>query len=127
MIVYLANLTCERSDTRYGRAMKGKRSAKYAARAKIIKALAHPARLLIVDELAEQGERCVCELTEVIGSDMSTVSRHLAQLKEAGIIEDEKRGKMIFYRLRVKCLPSFFDCIESVIRCNVASQQALLR
>jgi DNA-binding transcriptional ArsR family regulator len=107
--------------------MKGKRSAKYAARAKIIKALAHPARLLIVDELAEQGERCVCELTEVIGSDMSTVSRHLAQLKEAGIIEDEKRGKMIFYRLRVKCLPGFFACIESVIRCNVESQQALLR
>jgi DNA-binding transcriptional ArsR family regulator len=107
--------------------MKGKRSAKYAARAKIIKALAHPARLLIVDELADHGERCVCDLTEVIGSDMSTVSRHLAQLKEAGIIEDEKRGKMIFYRLRVKCLPSFFDCIESVIRCNVASQQALLR
>ena len=107
--------------------MKGKRSAKYEARAKIIKALAHPARLLIVDELAEHGQRCVCELTEVIGSDMSTVSRHLAQLKEAGIIEDEKRGKMIFYRLRVKCLPRFFDCIESVIRCNVESQQALLR
>jgi len=106
--------------------MNGKRSAKYAARAKIIKALAHPARLLIVDELAERGERCVCELTEVVGSDMSTVSRHLAQLKEAGIIEDEKRGKMIFYRLRVKCLPSFFDCIESVIRCNVESQQVLL-
>jgi DNA-binding transcriptional ArsR family regulator len=106
--------------------MKGKRSAKYEARAKIIKALAHPARLLIVDELAERGQRCVCELTEVIGSDMSTVSRHLAQLKEAGIIEDEKRGKMIFYRLRVKCLPSFFDCIESVIRCNAESQQALL-
>lgn len=106
--------------------MKGKGSAKYEARAKIIKALAHPARLLIVDELAEHGQRCVCELTEVIGSDMSTVSRHLAQLKEAGIIEDEKRGKMIFYRLRVKCLPSFFDCIESVIRCNAESQQALL-
>jgi len=125
-IAYLANLTGEPPDTRDERPMNGKRSAKYAARAKIIKALAHPARLLIVDELAERGERCVCELTEVVGSDMSTVSRHLAQLKEAGIIEDEKRGKMIFYRLRVKCLPSFFDCIESVIRCNVESQQVLL-
>ena len=82
--------------------------AKYEARAKIIKALAHPARLLIVDELARHDERCVCELTELIGTDMSTVSRHLSQLKDAGIVEDEKRGQMVFYRLRVKCLPSFF-------------------
>jgi ArsR family transcriptional regulator len=100
--------------------------AKYEARAKIVKALAHPARLLIVDELSQSGERCVCELTEMIGSDMSTVSRHLAQLKQAGVIVDEKRGQMVFYRLRVKCLLKFFDCIESVMQCNVRDQQELL-
>ena len=102
------------------------RLAKYEARAKIIKALGHPARLLIVDELAEHGERCVCELTELIGSDMSTVSRHLAQLKEAGIVDVDKRGQMVFYRLRVPCLRNFFDCIESVIACNLKTQQELL-
>jgi ArsR family transcriptional regulator len=106
--------------------MDTKSLAKYEARAKIIKALAHPARLMIVDELAESGERCVCELTELVGSDMSTVSRHLAQLKEAGIVELEKRGKMIFYRLRVTCLLKFFDCIESVMRCNAESHRQLL-
>ncbi len=106
--------------------MKTKRLAKYEARAKIIRALAHPARLLIVDELAEHGDRCVCELTELVGSDMSTVSRHLAQLKEAGIVELEKRGKMVFYRLRVTCLMQFFDCIEAVIQCNIKSQQELV-
>jgi len=106
--------------------MDPKRLAKYEGRARIIKALAHPARLLIVDELAERGERCVCELTELVGTDMSTVSRHLAQLKAAGVVEDEKRGKMIFYRLRVQCLTNFFACIESVIRCNVKSHQDLL-
>jgi ArsR family transcriptional regulator len=106
--------------------MDARRLAKYEARAKIIKALAHPARLLVVDELARHDERCVCELTELIGSDMSTVSRHLAQLKEAGIVEDEKRGQMVFYRLRVKCLPQFFDCVESVMRCNARSQRELL-
>ena len=57
-----------------------------------MKALAHPSRLFIVDELSRSGERCVCELTEMVGADMSTVSRHLAMLKGAGIIEDEKRG-----------------------------------
>jgi len=106
--------------------MDNKRFAKYQARAKIIKALAHPARLLIVDELAKHDERCVCELTDLIGSDMSTVSRHLSQLKEAGIVEVEKRGKMIFYRMRVQCLHKFFDCIESVIKCNAESQQEFL-
>ena len=106
--------------------MNKKRLAKYEARANIIKALAHPARLLIVDELSTVGERCVCELTEMIGSNISTVSRHLAILKSAGLVEDEKRGQMVFYRLRVKCVMSFFDCVESVIACNVKSQQEML-
>jgi DNA-binding transcriptional ArsR family regulator len=103
-----------------------KTQARYEARAKIIKALAHPTRLLIVDELSKSGERCVCELTEMIGSDMSTVSRHLALLRGAGLIEDEKRGQMVFYRLRVKCILDFFNCVESVIACNARSQQELL-
>jgi DNA-binding transcriptional ArsR family regulator len=106
--------------------MKPKIQAKYEARAKIIKALAHPARLLVVDELSKTDERCVCELTEMIGSDMSTVSRHLAVLKGAGIVEDEKRGQMVFYRLRVKCIVNFFECVESVMTCNARSQQELL-
>ena len=106
--------------------MDAKRIAKCEARAKIIKALAHPARLLIVDELSKVPERCVCELTDMIGSDMSTVSRHLAVLKGAGLIEDDRRGQMIFYRLRVKCLPNFFVCIESVIACNAKGQLELL-
>jgi DNA-binding transcriptional ArsR family regulator len=100
--------------------------AKYELRASIVKALAHPARLAILDELIEHGERCVCELTELVGSDMSTVSRHLTQLKSAGLIEDEKRGRMIFYRPRIKCLTNFFGCIESVIRSQMESQQDLL-
>ena len=106
--------------------MDAKTQAKYEARAKIVKAMAHPARLLIVDELSKTGERCVCELTEMVGTDMSTVSRHLTQLKQAGLIEDEKRGQMVFYRLRVKCVLNFFDCIESVMACNAKSQQELL-
>ena len=106
--------------------MDAKTQARYEARAKIIKAMAHPARLFIVDELSKNGERCVCDLTEMIGTDMSTVSRHLAQLKDAGIVDVEKRGQMVFYSLRVKCILSFFDCVESVIKCNAQSQQELL-
>ena len=106
--------------------MDANRQAKYEARARIIKAMAHPARLMIVDELSSHQERCVCELTELVGADMSTVSRHLAQLKAAGIVQDERRGKMTFYRLRVKCLANFFECVESVIRSNAEDHSQLV-
>lgn len=89
--------------------------AEYKAQARIIKALAHPARLFIVDELS-RGERCVCELTDKLGLAMPTVSRHLGQLKNAGLLEDEKRGTQVFYRLRVPCVLNFFKCIEAVQR-----------
>jgi ArsR family transcriptional regulator len=85
----------------------------YKAQAGIIKALAHPTRLFIVDELS-RSERCVRELTELINAEMPTVSRHLSQLKHAGILEDEKRGAQVFYRLRVPCVLNFFKCIEAV-------------
>ena len=106
--------------------MDAQTQARYQARAKIVKALAHPARLFIVDELAREGERCVCELTEMIGADTSTVSRHLSVLKSAGLIEDDKRGAMVFYRLRTRCITNFFDCIESVLKSNAKAQQELL-
>lgn len=48
-----------------------------------------------------EGEQCVCELTELIGSDMSTVSKHLSHLKSDGIIQDEKRGNQVFYKRRI--------------------------
>jgi DNA-binding transcriptional ArsR family regulator len=87
--------------------------AQYKTQAGIIKALAHPTRLFIVDELS-RGERCVCELTDLIGVEMPTVSRHLSQLKAVGLVEDDKRGAQVFYRLRVPCVLNFFKCVEAV-------------
>jgi DNA-binding transcriptional ArsR family regulator len=98
--------------------MDAKGKAKYQSRARIVKAMAHPSRLFIVDELAKNGERCVCELTEMVGADISTVSKHLAVLKNAGIISDEKRRNQVFYRLRVPCIMDFFRCVEAVIECE---------
>jgi len=87
----------------------------YEAKARVIKALAHPSRLMMVDALAE-GEKCVCELTEIVGSDISTVSKHLALMKEAGVVDDRKVGVQVFYRLRVPCILNFFGCIDAVLR-----------
>jgi DNA-binding transcriptional ArsR family regulator len=86
---------------------------RFKNQARIIKALAHPTRLFIVDELA-RGERCVCELTGLIGVEMPTVSRHLSLLKRAGILADQRRGSLVYYRLRVPCVLNFFKCVEAV-------------
>jgi DNA-binding transcriptional ArsR family regulator len=103
-----------------------KERAFYEARARITKALAHPTRLFLVDELS-RGERCVCELTEMVGADTSTVSKHLAVLRSAGIVEDEKRGSQVFYALRTPCVLNFFKCVEGVLKSNARDQAALTR
>jgi DNA-binding transcriptional ArsR family regulator len=95
-----------------------KAQGRYEARVRVVKAMAHPTRMFIVDELSKRGERCVCELTEMVGDDISTVSKHLSILKSAGIVGDEKRGNQVYYRLRVPCILDFFRCIESVVRCD---------
>lgn len=87
---------------------------KLAATAQIFKALAHPARLQVVEELS-RGERCVCELQAIVGSDMSTVSKHLAILRNTGVVSDEKRGNQVFYTLKVPCILDMFSCIDSVL------------
>lgn len=87
--------------------------ARFKAQAQVFKALAHPGRLRMVDELS-RGERCVCELAELLGVEMPTASRHLALLKHAGIVDDEKRGAQVFYRLVTPCVMNFFQCVASV-------------
>ena len=86
----------------------------FTERAHIIKAMAHPVRLFFIEELSRQ-ERCVCELTEMVGFDMSTVSKHLSVLKGAGLVSTDKRGNQVFYRLQTPCILNFFGCIEAVL------------
>jgi len=106
--------------------MDSKTLARYEARADVFKALGHPSRLLMVEELM-QSERCVCELTELVGSDMSTVSKHLSVLKAAGVVQDERRGSQVWYRLRMKCVTRFFGCIESELQKQAREQWDLVQ
>jgi ArsR family transcriptional regulator len=96
------------------------------ARAKVLKAMAHPSRLMMIEKLAK-GECCVCELTEMVGADVSTVSKHLSVLRQAGLVIDEKRGNQVFYQLRVPCILNFFGCVESVLEAQHQDRSKLLR
>lgn len=106
--------------------MNEKSRARLEARARIIKAMAHPARLMIVEELARR-ERCVRELTAMVGSDVSTVSKHLSVLRNAGIVRDEKRGSKVYYILRTPCVLSFMSCVETVIRSKEETRRGMAK
>ena len=79
--------------------------------AELFKALGHPSRLRMVIALGE-GEKCVCELRELVGSDVSTVSKHLAIMRAAGLVESFKRGNFVYYRLLRGCVTTFIRCLE---------------
>ena len=98
----------------------------YKAKSNVLKALAHPTRLWMAEQLAD-GERCVCEFVDAVDADFSTVSKHLSVLKQAGIVEDDKRGKQVFYRLKVPCVLNFMNCVEAVIKDQAKEHASLLK
>ncbi len=93
------------------------------ARAQILKALAHPTRLFIVERLAEQ-EHCVCHLTEMIGADTSTVSKHLSVLKNAGLLRSRKHGTIVYYSLSDACVLTATACVDRIIEQHIAEQSS---
>ena len=95
--------------------MKGLATPKIRDGAGIFRALGHPARLAMIQALAD-GERCVCELQDLVGSDLSTVSKHLTVLKSVGLVDADKRGKQVFYSLRCPCTLGFLDCVQQAIK-----------
>lgn len=84
-----------------------------ARRVEVIKALAHPSRMLIAERLMK-GELCVCDLQELAGTDISTVSKHLTLMRKAGLLTCEKRGLNIYYRLACTCLGDFLHCVDEL-------------
>ena len=95
--------------------MDKKIRARCETRASILKALAHPIRLFMIEQLAERSY-CVSELTGLVGLDVSTVSKHLSILKGAGLVNVEKKGKQVYYGLRMRCALNFLECVEAVLR-----------
>lgn len=85
------------------------------ARSRVVRALANPTRLLIVEALSG-GEACVNDLTALTKFDVSTVSKHLSVLRRVGLVQADKRGLNVFYTLACPCLGDFFTCIDQINR-----------
>ena len=98
----------------------------YKVKAQIIKALAHPLRLEIVDVLAK-GERCVEDTARAVGAERANVSRHLMVLASADLLNSRKEGLNVYYSLKCPCIMNFFDCVERVLREQLEEKVKLLR
>jgi ArsR family transcriptional regulator len=96
------------------------------ARAEILKALAHPIRVLLLDALSK-GDRCVNDLNELADVDQSTISRHLAQLKKAGIVSERKEGVKVMHHLACPCMLRAVDCTVEVLKTVVKRQTIALK
>jgi len=92
----------------------------------VIQAIAHPIRLAIVDYLAD-GEQCVCDIAVHVEAQRSNVSRHLAVMLKAGVVDCRKDGLRVLYSLRTPCVAGFLSCVSNVLRERVRSQNELLQ
>jgi len=97
----------------------------YKFKTDVIKALANPIRLMIVDCLKD-GEKNVSELIAIIEEEQSNISKHLAVLKNQGFIKDRKAGLNVYYSLKICCIKDFFGCLDEMISENIRNQKALL-
>lgn len=97
----------------------------YERKAEIIKAVAHPLRVAVVDFLKD-GEKCVCDIADHLGSERSNVSRHLAVMLKAGVLRCRKEGLMVFYGLRTPCILNFLNCATQALKHNVNEDARVL-
>lgn len=95
----------------------------YELRAQVTKALANPLRLKIIDQLDSDTEKCVCDLVNDLGCDQPAVSKHLAVLRNAGLVTSRQEGTRILYRIRTRCIKDFLACIDRVIMHDFQEKQ----
>lgn len=98
----------------------------YEIKADVIAAAGHPIRLAIIDFLKD-GERCVCDIAEHVEAKRSNVSRHLAVLLKAGIVEHRKDGLKMMYSLKTTCVLNFMSCVEAVLRLRIDEAAIVLQ
>ena len=97
----------------------------FEKQAEIAKAIAHPLRIAVVNFLKD-GEQCVCDIAQHVGSERSNVSRHLSVMSNAGLLEYHKEGLKVIYRLKCACIIDFFSCVSIVLKQQAKENERLL-
>jgi DNA-binding transcriptional ArsR family regulator len=93
------------------------------ARAELLKALAHPTRVLILDALGH-GDRCLNDLRHLSSTTLPTLSRHLSQLKKVGIVTERRAGKRVIHHLASPCMLQALSCTVEALKSVRKRQEA---
>lgn len=80
--------------------------------AHILKTIAHPLRLQVIEMLEAQGELCVGDILREVDTEPSLLSHHLNRMKDKGVLVSDRRGRQVYYRLAFQAITSIFDCME---------------
>lgn len=105
--------------------MESQEMERLKLKADVFKAMGHPLRLGIIEMLAH-GERCVCDIVEHVGTDISNVSKHLSVLKKVGIVHDRRDGLKMMYSLTMPCAIDFAGCVERVVLGRLEDQRSVM-
>jgi DNA-binding transcriptional ArsR family regulator len=106
--------------------ISAKKQMLFQKQAEIVKAIAHPLRIAIVDFLKD-GEQCVCDIADYVGSERSNVSRHLSVMVSAGVLQCRKQGLKVIYKLKTPCVLDFLSCVTNVLKQQVREAEKLLK
>lgn len=98
----------------------------YEKQSEIIKAVAHPYRIAILDFLKD-GEQCVCDIAEHVGAERSNISRHLSVMVSSGVLEYRKEGLKVIYKLKTPCILDFFSCVTGVLKSRAKENEKMLK
>ena len=98
----------------------------YEKQAEIAKAIAHPVRVAVL-EFVKEGEQCVCDIADAVGTERSNLSKHLSVMANAGVLASRKEGLKVMYRVRTPCIMRFLDCLKDCLKEQAAEQQKLLK
>ena len=102
-----------------------KKQLLFKKQAEIARVIAHPLRIAILDFLKD-GEQCVCDIAEYVGSERSNVSRHLSVMVNAGVLGSRKEGLNVIYKLKTPCILECFSCITTCLKQQAREAEKLL-
>ena len=103
-----------------------KKQLLFEKQAEIVKAIAHPLRIAVVDFLKD-GRQCVCDIAGHVGSERSNVSRHLSVMVNAGVLGYRKEGLKVIYKLKTPCILDFFSCITTCLKQHAKENEKMLK
>ncbi len=92
----------------------------------MLKALSHPARVIIVDNLKSK-DMCGSDFFFFLKIDQSVISRHLSCLKNAGIVSEKKKGVKVYYHLETPCILNALRCALKAVYEDIRKKSSILK